>query len=70
MLGLLGALLVAGGLVGWLAARSVMARINRINDLADRVAEPLDAACRASALTTNSACSKPMSTRCSTGSRT
>ena len=39
MLGLLGALLVAGGLVGWLAARSVMARINRINDLADRVAE-------------------------------
>lgn len=39
MLGLLGAVLVAGGLVGWLAARSVMARINRINDLADRVAE-------------------------------
>ncbi|MBL9073948.1 HAMP domain-containing sensor histidine kinase [Tabrizicola sp.] len=39
MLGLLGALLVAGGLVGGLAARSVMARINRINDLADRVAE-------------------------------
>ncbi len=39
MLGLLGAVLVAGGLVGWLAARSVMARINRINDLADRVAD-------------------------------
>ena len=39
MLGLLGAVLVAGGLVGWLAASSVMARINRINDLADRVAE-------------------------------
>jgi len=39
MLGLLGAVLVAGGLVGWLAARMVMARINRINDLADRVAE-------------------------------
>ncbi|MBN8630787.1 MAG: HAMP domain-containing histidine kinase [Rhodobacterales bacterium] len=39
MLGLLGALLVAGGLVGWLAARSVMARINRINALADRVAD-------------------------------
>jgi signal transduction histidine kinase len=39
MLGLLAALLVAGGLVGWLAARSVMARIGRVNDLADRVAE-------------------------------
>lgn len=39
MLGLLGALLVAGGLVGWLAARSVMTRINRINTLADQVAE-------------------------------
>ena len=39
MLGLLGALLVAGGVVGGLAARSVMARINRINALADRVAE-------------------------------
>jgi signal transduction histidine kinase len=39
MLGLLGALLVAGALVGWLAARSVMTRINRINTLADRVAE-------------------------------
>jgi signal transduction histidine kinase len=39
MLGLLGALVVAGALVGWLAARSVMARINRINTLADRVAE-------------------------------
>jgi signal transduction histidine kinase len=39
MLGLLGAVLVAGGLVGWLAARSVMTRINRINALADRVAE-------------------------------
>lgn len=39
MLGLLGALLVAGALVGWLAARSVMSRINRINALADRVAE-------------------------------
>lgn len=39
MLGLFAALLVAGGGVGWLAARSVMARIGRINDLADRVAE-------------------------------
>jgi signal transduction histidine kinase len=39
MLGLLGALVVAGALVGWLAARSVMRRIGRINDLADRVAE-------------------------------
>jgi signal transduction histidine kinase len=39
MLGLLGAVLVAGALVGWLAARFVMARINRINALADRVAE-------------------------------
>jgi signal transduction histidine kinase len=39
ILGLLGAVLVAGGLVGWVAARSVMARINRINALADRVAE-------------------------------
>ncbi|KAF0115837.1 MAG: two-component sensor histidine kinase [Rhodobacteraceae bacterium] len=39
MLALLAAVLVAGGLVGWLAARSVMARINRINTLADRVAE-------------------------------
>jgi hypothetical protein len=39
MLGLLAALLVAGGAVGWLAARSVMARIGRVNDLADRVAE-------------------------------
>lgn len=39
MFGLLGALLVAGAGVGWLAARSVMARINRINALADRVAE-------------------------------
>jgi HAMP domain-containing protein len=39
MLGLLAALVVAGGLVGWLAARSVMRRIRRINDLADRVAE-------------------------------
>lgn len=39
MLGLLGAVLVAGALVGWLAARSVMARINRINALADRVAD-------------------------------
>ncbi len=39
MLGLLGALLVAGALVGGFAARSVMARINRINALADRVAE-------------------------------
>ena len=37
--GLLGALLVAGSVVGWLAARSVMTRINRINTLADRVAE-------------------------------
>jgi signal transduction histidine kinase len=39
MLGLFAAMLVAGGLVGWLAARSVMARIGRVNDLADRVAE-------------------------------
>jgi signal transduction histidine kinase len=39
MLGLLGALVVAGGLVGWLAARSVMRRIGRVNDLADKVAE-------------------------------
>ncbi|MFO1201949.1 MAG: HAMP domain-containing sensor histidine kinase [Tabrizicola sp.] len=39
MLGLLGALLVAGALVGWLAARSVMTRINRLNTLADKVAE-------------------------------
>lgn len=39
MLGLLGALLVAGALVGGLAARGVMGRINRINALADRVAE-------------------------------
>jgi signal transduction histidine kinase len=39
MLALLAALLVAGGLVGWLAARTVMARIDRINALADRVAE-------------------------------
>jgi signal transduction histidine kinase len=39
MLGLLGAVLVAGALVGWIAARSVMTRINRINALADRVAE-------------------------------
>ncbi len=39
MLGLLAALLVAGGGVGWLTARSVMARIGRINDLADRVAD-------------------------------
>lgn len=39
MLGLLGALLVAGALVGGLAARSVMQRINRLNTLADRVAD-------------------------------
>ncbi len=39
MLGLLAALLAAGGLVGLLAARSVMRRIGRVNDLADRVAE-------------------------------
>lgn len=39
MLALLGALLVAGALVGWLAARTVMQRINRLNTLADRVAE-------------------------------
>jgi signal transduction histidine kinase len=39
MLGLFAAMLVAGGVVGWLAARSVMARIGRVNDLADRVAE-------------------------------
>jgi signal transduction histidine kinase len=39
MLALLVALLCAGGLVGWLAARLVMHRIGRINQLADRVAE-------------------------------
>ncbi len=39
MLGLLAASLAAGGLFGWLSARSVMRRIGRINDLADRVAE-------------------------------
>ncbi len=39
ILTLLAALLVAGSAVGWLAARSVMTRINRINTLADRVAE-------------------------------
>lgn len=39
MLGLFAALLVAGGAVGWFAARSVMRRIGRVNDLADRVAE-------------------------------
>jgi hypothetical protein len=39
MLGLLGALLVAGGVFGWFAARTVMGRINRINALADRVAD-------------------------------
>jgi signal transduction histidine kinase len=39
MLGLLAALLVAGGMVGWLAARSVMGRIGRVNDLADQVAD-------------------------------
>ncbi len=39
MFGLLAAVLVAGGAVGWLAARSVMGRIGRVNDLADRVAE-------------------------------
>jgi signal transduction histidine kinase len=39
MLALLAALLVAGALVGWFAARSVMTRINRLNTLADRVAE-------------------------------
>ena len=38
MLGLLAAILVAGGAVGWLAARSVMGRIGRVNALADRVA--------------------------------
>ena len=38
MLGLLAALLVAGAGAGWLAARSVMRRIGRLNDLADRVA--------------------------------
>lgn len=32
------ALLLAGAGVGWLAARSVMGRIGRLNDLADRVA--------------------------------
>lgn len=39
MLGLLAAILVAGAGVGWMAARSVMARIGRVNALADRVAE-------------------------------
>ena len=39
MIGLLAALLLAGALVGWFAARSVMTRINRLNTLADRVAE-------------------------------
>ncbi len=39
ILGLLAACLGAGGLFGWLSARSVMGRIGRINDLADRVAE-------------------------------
>ncbi len=39
MLGLLAALLVAGALVGWLAAHSVMTKINRLNTLADRVAD-------------------------------
>ncbi len=39
MLGLLAAIVVAGGGVGWLAARSVMRRIGRVNALADRVAE-------------------------------
>jgi signal transduction histidine kinase len=39
MLSLLGALLVAGALVGGLAARSVMTRINRLNTLADQVAD-------------------------------
>ncbi len=39
ILGLLAAMLLAGGLVGWLAARSVMGRIGRVNDLADRVAD-------------------------------
>ncbi len=38
MAGLATALVLAGGLVGWLAARSVMGRIGRVNDLADRVA--------------------------------
>lgn len=39
MIALLGALLVAGALVGGLAARSVMTRINRLNTLADQVAD-------------------------------
>lgn len=39
ILGLLAASLAAGGLFGWLSARSVMGRIGRVNDLADRVAE-------------------------------
>lgn len=39
MIGLLAAIVVAGAGVGWLAARSVMRRIGRVNDLADRVAE-------------------------------
>lgn len=39
ILGLLTTMLLAGGTVGWLAARLVMRRIGRVNDLADRVAE-------------------------------
>ena len=61
-----------GGAVGWLAARGVMGRIDRINALADRVAEGESgrpAAGRAQP-PTNSACSKPMCTPCWTGSRT
>ena len=38
MVGLGAALLAAGALVGWVAARSVMGRIGRVNALADRVA--------------------------------
>ena len=38
MLALMAALLLAGAAVGWFAARSVMRRIGRLNDLADQVA--------------------------------
>lgn len=38
MVALMAGLLIAGALVGWLAARQVMGRIGRLNALADRVA--------------------------------
>lgn len=38
MIGLMAGLVIAGALVGWLAARQVMGRIGRLNALADRVA--------------------------------